>query len=94
MVDIVCLDFSVAFDTVSHSIPLDKLSSCEISSYEVCCVKNWLNGMARRVVHEIRIILTYLTEKITCYYNKESKLLYAQYILYSCSPKTTLDREL
>jgi len=48
--DVVFLDFSNAFDTVSHSILLDKLSSCEMSRYTLHCVKNWLKGRARKVV--------------------------------------------
>ncbi|KAK4830669.1 hypothetical protein QYF61_012769 [Mycteria americana] len=38
------------FDTVPHSICLDKLSNCELTRYMVCWVKNWLNGRAQRVV--------------------------------------------
>ena len=49
-VDIVFLDFSEAFDTVPHSILLDKLSNCEMSRFTVCWVKNWLNGRTQRVV--------------------------------------------
>ncbi|GAB0207336.1 mitochondrial enolase superfamily member 1 [Grus japonensis] len=46
-VDVVFLDFSKAFDTVLHSILLDKLSNCEMSRYTVCWVKNWLNSRAQ-----------------------------------------------
>ncbi|KAK4827341.1 hypothetical protein QYF61_016788 [Mycteria americana] len=49
-VDVAFLDFSKAFDTVPHSILLDKLSSCEVSRYTACWVKNWLKGRAQRVV--------------------------------------------
>ncbi|KAK4831911.1 LOW QUALITY PROTEIN: hypothetical protein QYF61_020058 [Mycteria americana] len=49
-VDVGFLDFSKAFDTVPHSILLDKLSSCGMSGFTVCCVKNGLNGRAQRVV--------------------------------------------
>ncbi|PKU36917.1 rna-directed dna polymerase from mobile element jockey-like [Limosa lapponica baueri] len=49
-VDVFFLDFSKAFHTVSHSILLDKLSSCEMSRYMVRWVKNCLNGKAQRVV--------------------------------------------
>ncbi|KAK4832485.1 hypothetical protein QYF61_023532 [Mycteria americana] len=49
-VDIVFLDFSKAFDTVPHSILLDKLSNCGMSRFMVHWVKNWLKGRAQRVV--------------------------------------------
>jgi len=45
-VDVLFLDFSRAFDTVLHSILLDKLSSCGMSRFMVCWVKNWLKGRA------------------------------------------------
>ena len=48
--DIAFLDLSKAFDTVPHSILLDKLSSCGMSRYVVCWVKNWQKGRAQRVV--------------------------------------------
>ena len=35
------LDFTKAFDPVPHSIPLDKLSSCEMSRCTLRWVKNW-----------------------------------------------------
>ncbi|KAK4831141.1 LOW QUALITY PROTEIN: hypothetical protein QYF61_015444 [Mycteria americana] len=38
------------FDTVPHSILLDKLSNCGISGFTVHWVKNWLKGRAQRVV--------------------------------------------
>ncbi|KAK4818480.1 hypothetical protein QYF61_014210 [Mycteria americana] len=47
-VDVIFLDFSKAFDTVPHSILLDKFSSCETSKFTVHWVKNWLNGRAQR----------------------------------------------
>ncbi|KAK4817640.1 hypothetical protein QYF61_021786 [Mycteria americana] len=49
-VDTVFLDFSKAFDTVPHSIFLDKLPNCEMSGFMVRWVKNWLKGRAQRVV--------------------------------------------
>jgi len=49
-VDVVFLDFSKAFDTVPHSIPLDKLSNCGMISYTVRWVKNWLVCGAQMVV--------------------------------------------
>ncbi|GAB0208768.1 hypothetical protein GRJ2_003342500 [Grus japonensis] len=50
VVDVVFLDFSKAFDTVPHSILLDKLSNCGMSGFTVRWVKNWLKGRAQRVV--------------------------------------------
>ena len=44
MVDVVFLDFNKAFDTVPHSILLDKLSSGGMSRYTVCWVKNQMNA--------------------------------------------------
>ena len=50
VVDVVYLDFSKAFDTVSRSILLEKLSACGLDRYTLCWVKNWLNGQVQRVV--------------------------------------------
>jgi len=50
VVDAVFLDFSKAFDTVPHSILLDKMSRCRIRMFMVHWVKNWLKGRAQRVV--------------------------------------------
>ncbi|KAK4816495.1 hypothetical protein QYF61_017456 [Mycteria americana] len=49
-VDVVCLDFSKAFDTVSHSILLEKLAAHGLDGCTLCWVKNWLDGWAQRVV--------------------------------------------
>ncbi|KAK4810452.1 hypothetical protein QYF61_004232 [Mycteria americana] len=49
-VDVVFLDFRKAFDTVPHSILLDKLSNCGMSGFTVRWAKNWLNGRPQRVV--------------------------------------------
>uniref|UniRef100_A0A8B9D078 Reverse transcriptase domain-containing protein n=1 Tax=Anser brachyrhynchus TaxID=132585 RepID=A0A8B9D078_9AVES len=49
-VDVVYLDFSKAFDTVSHSILLEKLSAHGLDRYTLCWVKNWLDGWSQRVV--------------------------------------------
>jgi len=48
-VDIVYLDFSKAFDSVSHSI-LQKLAACGLDGYTLSWVRNWLEGSAQRVV--------------------------------------------
>ena len=49
-VDIVYPGFSKAFDTVSHSILLEKLSVCGLDRYTLCWVKNRGDGRAQRVV--------------------------------------------
>ncbi|KAK4810301.1 LOW QUALITY PROTEIN: hypothetical protein QYF61_017348 [Mycteria americana] len=49
-VDLVYLDFSKAFDTVSHSILLEKLAAHGLDGRTLCWVKNWLDGRAQRVV--------------------------------------------
>ncbi|PKU28119.1 rna-directed dna polymerase from mobile element jockey-like [Limosa lapponica baueri] len=49
-VEFVYLDFSKAFDTVSHSILLEKLAAHGLDGSTLHCVKNWLEGWAQRVV--------------------------------------------
>ncbi|KAK4830015.1 hypothetical protein QYF61_008278 [Mycteria americana] len=49
-VDVVYLDFSKAFDTVSHSILLEKLAAQGLDGCTLRWVKNWLDGRARTVV--------------------------------------------
>ncbi|RMC18003.1 hypothetical protein DUI87_04879 [Hirundo rustica rustica] len=49
-VDVVYLDFSKAFDTVSHSMLLDKLAAHGLDRGTLCWVRNWLDGRAQRVV--------------------------------------------
>ncbi|KAK4830144.1 hypothetical protein QYF61_008632 [Mycteria americana] len=49
-VDVVYLDFSKAFDTVSHSILLEKLAAHGLDRCTLRWVKNWLDGRAQRVV--------------------------------------------
>jgi len=43
-VDIVCLDFSKALDTVPHSILLEKLAAHGLDGCSLLWIKNWLNG--------------------------------------------------
>lgn len=49
-VGVVLLDFSKVFKTVPHSILPHKLSSCGMSRFMVCWVKNWPKGRAQRVI--------------------------------------------
>jgi len=49
-VDVVYLDFSKAFDTVSHNVLLGKLRNCGLDEWTVTWIENWLNGRAQRVV--------------------------------------------
>jgi len=43
-------DFSKAFDTVSHSVLLDKMSSIQLDNFIIYWVSNWLTGRAQRVI--------------------------------------------
>jgi len=49
-VDVVYLDFSKAFNTVSHNILRGKLSKCGLDKWSVKWIENWLNGRTQRVV--------------------------------------------
>ena len=49
-VDVVYLDFSKAFDTVSHSILLQKLAVRDLDRYILGWVRNLLERQAQRVV--------------------------------------------
>ena len=49
-VDVVYLDFSKAFDTVSHSILLGKLAARGLDRYTLLWIRSWLEGHAQWVV--------------------------------------------
>ncbi|GAB0206764.1 mitochondrial enolase superfamily member 1 [Grus japonensis] len=49
-VDAVYLDFSKAFDTISHNILISKLRKCGLDEGSVRWVENWMNARAQRVV--------------------------------------------
>ncbi|GAB0185568.1 mitochondrial enolase superfamily member 1 [Grus japonensis] len=49
-VDVFYLNFSKAFDTVSHNILTSKLRKCGLDEWTVRCIENWLNGRAQSVV--------------------------------------------
>ncbi|KAK4808480.1 hypothetical protein QYF61_005797 [Mycteria americana] len=53
-VDVVYLDFSKAFDTVSHSILLEKLAAYGLDGCTLRWVKNQLDGLAQRVVKGVK----------------------------------------
>jgi len=56
VVDVGFLDFRKAFDTVPHSILLDKLPSCGTSGLMVRWVKNWQNGRVQRLVVHVSLV--------------------------------------
>jgi len=47
---VVYLDFSKAFDTVSHNILLGKLRKCGLDEWSVRWIGNWLNDRTQRFV--------------------------------------------
>ena len=49
-VDVVYLDFSKAFDTVSHSILLGKLAARGLERYTLLWVRNWPEGHTQWVI--------------------------------------------
>jgi len=52
-VDVIYLDFSEAFNTVPHSILLEKLAAHGLDGCILCWIKNWMNGRAQRLVVEL-----------------------------------------
>ena len=57
-VDVVYLDFSKAFDAVSHSILLGKLAARGLDRYTLFWVKIWLNVWAQKeVVNGVQSLL-------------------------------------
>jgi len=49
-VDVSYLGFGKAFETVSHSILLEKLAAHGLDGCTLRWIKNWLSGQAQRVV--------------------------------------------
>jgi len=47
---LIYLGFSKAFDTVPHSILLEKLAAHGLEGCTLCWIKNWVNGRAQRVM--------------------------------------------
>ncbi|PKU27164.1 rna-directed dna polymerase from mobile element jockey-like [Limosa lapponica baueri] len=48
--EVICLDFSKAFDTVSHKILIRKLRKCGLDEGAVKWIENWLGDRTQRVV--------------------------------------------
>ncbi|PKU41714.1 rna-directed dna polymerase from mobile element jockey- hypothetical protein [Limosa lapponica baueri] len=48
--DVIYLDFSKAFDTVSHNILIRKLRKCGLDEGAVRCIESWLCDRTQRVV--------------------------------------------
>jgi len=48
--DVVYLNLSKAFDTVSHNILLGKLRKCGLDEWSVRWIENWLKGGTQRAV--------------------------------------------
>lgn len=49
-VDVIFLDFNNAFDTVPHSILVEKLFNCEMNRFTLCWGMNGLNGRAQSAI--------------------------------------------
>ena len=49
-VDIIYVDCSKAFNTVPHSIVMEKLAAYGLDGCSLCWIENWLNGRVQRVV--------------------------------------------
>lgn len=49
-VDVICLDFGKAFDTVSHNMPIDKLPISLLDRWTTIWVETDLNYQTQRVV--------------------------------------------
>lgn len=55
--DIMCLDFSKAFDTASDSIIIGKLRKCGKDERTMRRIENWLTSRAQRVVIRRAVLL-------------------------------------
>lgn len=48
--DVVCLDFTKAFNNVSQNILIGKIRKCRLDEWTVRWVKNWVDGRAQKFV--------------------------------------------
>lgn len=53
--NVVYLDFTKDFDTVSFNSLIGKLRKCGLDEWTVKLIENWMNGRAQRVVISSRV---------------------------------------
>lgn len=62
---IIFLNFSEDFDTITHTILLDKFSTCEINQFMLCWVMYWLSSRAQSVaVNVVNATSTHVQDSV------------------------------